>query len=446
MSVTNGSSGKTLSVVIKESEHAMCKAGYKSSTIRDHTRFWSDFHDFAGQRGQHTMTNELLEDWLSAKGYPVEGWPYPKPDRLSRMLSALRILVLVHEFGKIAPSHIASNRFRLALPTESSPVSWLWPATGHVSLACRIDSLPDSFREALRCYEQDCRERGCSPATLKNVRLYLPRFLTFLSEQGINSLEQVIPSCISEYVVSLREYAPGSVAQFVGHARCLLRFLYHRGMIPNDLSSAVPSCPIRNYRNIPTVWTPEETEQLLAQVDRGSPRGKRDYAILLLAAHLGMRVGDIIRLSLDDLKWEHNRIEIVQNKTRQPLVLPLLNEVGWAIIDYLKNARPISEYRRVFLSLAPPFGPFVDFDNLYHIITYYRRKAGIQRFKHQPVGMHTLRHSLATNLLADDTALHIISDVLGHACSESTGVYTKVNLPQLRRCAIDPEVLNHDTN
>lgn len=442
---TSVSSVSSLEALLEMSERAMVAAGYKKSTIYCYRRHWKELLAFArAEMQQDFLNNELIEDWLASKGYAVGCWPLSRPLRLRCILAALRILVAVHEPENTCtgiPSPVLRSADREGVPCFRA----LRPPVGRCKISQRIEMLPVSAQQAFASYEQDCHNRGCRPATIKNVRLYLPRFFHFLADRGVCNFERIAGSHISDYVVSLHDYAPSTVAQYMSYARCMLRFLYRQGLIPVDLSSAVPPSPIRIYRKIPTVWTPEEITLLLAQVDRGSPVGKRDFAILLLAARLGMRVGDIIRLTTDDLKWDQHRIEIVQSKTRQPLVLPLMDEVGWALIDYLKHARPVSPHRRVFLSMRPPFGPFVDFDNLHHIITRYRRKAGIQKFKRQPVGMHALRHSLATNLLSDSASLYTISDVLGHTTIESTEVYTKVSLPQLRCCAIDLEEATDDT-
>ena len=118
--------------------------------------------------------------------------------------------------------------------------------------------------------------------------------------------------------------------------RLFLQFLFMRDILPRDLSTAIPRVRLASNAKVPSVWEPELVERLLAVVDRSSPKGRRDYAILLLAARLGLRLGDIKGLTLDHLHWTTSTIEIVQNKTGEPLVLPLIEEVGTAIIDYLR--------------------------------------------------------------------------------------------------------------
>jgi site-specific recombinase XerD len=420
-------------------EQVLRQAGYCDATIKVHQRSWNALVAYAHSHGQDTMTNELVEDWLAYRGYPVGSWPKPASGILIRLLSALRILVQIHEYGDLLPNRVLNPMFRFAHLTRHFMMRPKHTVIGQSAGERRIAALIPTFRDAVDRYERDCLARGCRSTTIKNMYLYLPRFFQFLMERGLTEVTHITGTDISAYIISLQGYAPGSVAFYSSHARCVLRLLHQQGVLSEDLSRLVPSCPIKNYRKIPTVWTPNDVTRLLAQVNRSSPRGKRDYAILLLAARLGMRVGDIIRLTLDDLRWEHQRIELIQSKTRTPLVLPLLDEVGWALIDYIKYVRPMSEYRQVFLTFTYPYAPFVTYDNLHYIITMYRRKAGIQRFQRQPAGMHTLRHSLATQLLNDDTPLQVIAQVLGHASTDATTGYAKVNLPQLRCCPLDPE-------
>jgi site-specific recombinase XerD len=193
---------------------------------------------------------------------------------------------------------------------------------------------------------------------------------------------------------------------------------------------------------LPSVWRSADVEALLAAVDRGSPKGKRDYAILVLACRLGMRVSDIRGLCLEHLHWREGRIEMAQTKTGAPLVLPLSEEVGAALIDYLQHGRPVTHHREVFLRLKAPVEPFGNNDNLHHILTFYRQRAGIALPAQARKGLHSLRHTLATRLLEAGTALETIAGILGHLSPESTQIYAKVDIETLRRAALDPEVLH----
>src|SRR5437762_6470606 len=155
-----------------------------------------------------------------------------------------------------------------------------------------------------------------------------------------------------------------------------------------------------------------------------------------------MRVGYNRTLKLDQLHWEDSTIEITQSKTGTPLRLPLTNEVGEALIDYLKSARPQTAHREVFLKANPPFDPFRG-NNLHHIVTYWRLLGGIRFRTVQKRGFHSLRHTLATRLLEKDTPLTTIAEILGHSSLESTRIYAKADVEALRTVALDPEEVTH---
>ena len=178
---------------------------------------------------------------------------------------------------------------------------------------------------------------------------------------------------------------------------------------------------------------------MLSCVDRKSPMGKRDYAILMLAAKLGLRTSDIRNLTPQNIDWEKHEIRITQIKTGEPLILPLPTDVGWAIIDYLKNARPQVDEKRIFLQIIAPYDVLQNLDN---VLIRYMRRAGIsyKRLKHH--GLHTLRHSLATHMLEQQIPITTIQSVLGHVNAQTTMRYTAIDVNQLKQCAL--EVLSYD--
>jgi integrase len=216
-----------------------------------------------------------------------------------------------------------------------------------------------------------------------------------------------------------------------------------RGILHRDLSEDLPKIHVPRDAAIPSVWDQELLIRLLAAVDRTSAKGKRDYAVLLLACRLGLRAGDIRTLKLDQLHWNDSTIEVTQSKTGTPLILPLTNEVGEALIDYLKSGRPATTHREVFLKVNPPFDPFAADSNLHHIVSYWRRLAGVQFRTARKRGLHSLRHTLATRLLQKGTPLPTIAEILGHTSLESTRIYAKADVESLRSVALDPEEVSH---
>lgn len=304
--------------------------------------------------------------------------------------------------------------------------------------------VPPLMTKPLRDYEQYCRDRlHLRPTTLRERMREIAIFADFLRSRDITILDQMQPADLSAFVTSLHRLAAKSVSRIVSDVRSFLQFLLLRGILQRDLSHVLPKIRVPRDATIPSVWDPQLVVRLLNVVDRSSPKGKRDYAILLLACRLGLRLGDIRALTLDDLKWEAATIEITQSKTLAPLCLPLTEEVGEALIDYLKSGRPQTDQREVFLTLTPPFLPFSENNNLYYIVTYWRQLAGIRFRTKQRHGLHSLRHTLATKLLREQTPFHVISEILGHATTASTLIYAKADVEALRGAALNIEEVRH---
>jgi site-specific recombinase XerD len=305
-----------------------------------------------------------------------------------------------------------------------------------------IHLLP-AMQNILHDYERYCKDRlHLRPSTLHRRTTELTIFLDFLHSRKARTLNQIQALDLSEFVSCRDHLQPKTVSRIVSDVRSFLRFLTMRGILHKDLSAELPKIRVPKDATIPSVWDHELIVRLLGAIDRSSAKGKRDYAILLLACRLGLRAGDIRTLKLDHLRWEDSTIEITQAKTGTPLSLPLTNEVGEALIDYLKSGRPQSAHREVFLKVKPPFDPFTG-NNLHHIVTYWRLLAGITFRSSQKRGIHSLRHTLATRLLEKGTPITTIAEILGHTSLESTRIYAKADVEALRGVALDPEAVNH---
>jgi integrase len=317
---------------------------------------------------------------------------------------------------------------------------------GIVRFVVEISGLrvPSAMQKPFRDYEQFARERcHLRPSSLRERMHAIAVFLDFLGSRGVTALDQLRADDIGAFITSRSRWKPKTIAHVASHLRLYLKFLFLRNILPRDFSAAIPTIRVARHDTVPSVWDQELVAKLLAVVDRSSPKGQRDYAILLLAARLGMRLGDIRTLRLDDLNWAAATIEIAQAKTGAPLVLPMSEEVGMALIDYLKSGRPSSTHREVFLNLTPPFEPFSERNHLYKIVTHWRELAGIEFRTQQRRGLHSLRHTLATRLLREETPFHIISEVLGHTSPASTFIYAKADVETLRCAALNTEEMHH---
>jgi site-specific recombinase XerD len=295
------------------------------------------------------------------------------------------------------------------------------------------------FAEALEGYQKVCVQRNYSEQGMR-TRIYRVRlFIDYLDDCGLASLSLLTAQHLSDYTRTIAGYHKKSISAILTTLRSFLKFLYLKGYHEKDLSDDVPKLKQPYYPKIPSAWKPEDVKRVLEAVDRGNPNGKRDYAILLMVARLGIRVQDIKEIRLTNLNWAAKSIEIVQHKTKRSMSYPILDDIGWAIIDYLKNGRPRTESPHLFVRHNAPFQTFGRYANLHNIIAKYTRLAGIKLRPGAAQGMHSLRHTLASVLLEQETPLPVISEILGHMSTMSTSVYLKIDLEGLRKCALDPD-------
>lgn len=301
------------------------------------------------------------------------------------------------------------------------------------------------FAEALEGYQKECVQRNYSEQGMR-TRIYRVRlFIDYLDDCGLASLSILTAQHLSNYTRTIAGYHKKSISAILTTLRSFLKFLYLKGYHEKDLSDDVPQIKQPHCPKIPSAWKPEDVKRVLDAVDRGNPTGKRDYAILLMVVRLGIRVQDIKEIRLTNLNWAARSIEIVQHKTKRTVSYPILNDIGWAIIDYLKNGRPQTESPHLFVRHHAPFETFGPHANLHNIIAKYTRLAGIKLRTGAAQGMHSLRHTLASVLLEQETPLPVISEILGHMSTMSTSVYLKIDLEGLRKCALDPdEVFQYD--
>ncbi len=299
-------------------------------------------------------------------------------------------------------------------------------------------SYPPQFQASFQGYIDSKRKAGSSKDTLQAYDIYLKRFAEYLDSLGVSNIQDIDESMILGFTKTFVRYSPSVIHNTLCSLRTFLHYLFDKEFLSKDLAYIVPHDGYRQKTKVPSAYSKKDVERLLKSIDRGNPKGKRDYAIILIAAKLGLRAQDICDLSFSNLKWESNTIELHQEKTGKPVILPLLEEVGLAIIDYLKYARPACDSTSViFLRLIPPIGK-LEAPTLHSIVTQHMRTAGISIANGKKHGPHALRHSLASALLEENIPLPVISEVLGHTNTESTSVYLKIDINQLRKCSLEP--------
>jgi integrase len=300
-----------------------------------------------------------------------------------------------------------------------------------------VSKLNGEQTEVLTAFQAWLRADGCAVSTVRAYGTVAGEFLAFIGCRG--GLAALDGAVIGVFVQTLAGYQPKTVEHKLCAVRSLLRFAAASGLTDRGVLETVPAARSTRQARVPSVWDPVDVARVLEAIDRGNPSGKRDYAIVLLICRLGLRAVDVKRLEFADLDWPGNRLSVVQAKTGRRVWLPLLKDVGWAIIDYVRDGRPQSDCPEVFLRHTAPIGPFSDQDHLHQILVKHARVARVSLSEQRRHGMHSLRHTLATRLMEDGTPVEQIADILGHQSVESTGVYLKSSLGLLARCALDPD-------
>jgi site-specific recombinase XerD len=267
----------------------------------------------------------------------------------------------------------------------------------------------------------------------RTMRLYITALSHFTVRMHQDRVcpEKLDNAAISRFVASLQNtqlYVCGPVRRF-------LSYLFEINLTKTDLSIPLFSIKCHRAEKLPSVYNAEEIRKMDASIEKSGTVGKRDYAIFLLASRLGLRASDICSLQFCNLDWDRNVINLVQCKTKKEIELPLLAVIGDAIIDYIRNSRPKSESKTIFLTANVPYTT-ISVPGLSSIVSHIIYKAGIDT-KTRHHGAHCLRHSLATQLMEQGTTLPVISDTLGHSNSQSTMIYLGVDINGLLRCSLD---------
>jgi len=393
--------------LINETRKYLQSLNYTKDTIRHLNKCWSNLNEFAKTEDVTHFTKEFGERFLWEK-YQI--MPYGNTfSRYKRhMRRSINILSDFQSFGIVLK--------RQPLKRHQ------WPSEYH--------DICEKFLNTIVIGR-------LSKGTQRQYRAQLERFTSYLIRNNVTSITCITADTIDGYFTTYIGYKKTTIAYACYVLKTLFRYALTNDYIKNDLVDQVPIIKIDKRSNLPSVFTRDEIGRLLKTVDRANPKGKRDYAVLLLAVHYGMRVGEIVTLKLDNLDFERKKITYVQNKTGNLMTLDMLENVGWAIIDYLKNARPKTNCTNVFVRMIAPYNAFGDFNNLGYIMKKYLTRAGIKQTNDKHYGMHTIRHSFASNLLEQGNSLQTISEALGHLELNSTMVYTKIDLKMLKLIVLE---------
>jgi integrase/recombinase XerD len=305
------------------------------------------------------------------------------------------------------------------------------------STPCR-HTTPDPDGPLLAAYLDHLRHvRGLEPKTCEGLLTAARRILTWLHD---HLPDQPLAAMTGEHVLGLIQYLLSlsandyTRASTTSHVRTFLRFLQWSELNSQDLARLVPRTPCWRLAHLPPRLPWEDIRRAIDAIDVTMPSGMRDRALLLLLATTGLRNKELRLLELQDIHWRTAEVFVRRTKGKRDRVVPLLDEAGAALADYVLYARPKIANPRVFLSYAPPARPFKCPASISRIVRSRLERSGIELSG--AAGAHLLRHSLATQLVRQRRPINEVADLLGHRSIDTTAIYVKVALPQLTDVAL----------
>ena len=394
-----------------EFENKLIELGYSDDSMSRYRQVFKEFSEYSKDYNysQSLGTNFLVEKFKIMGGFVTTGEHSKKEMYYFRVI---RSLAEYYNFGIL---------FR----RKDFKGEIIWPKP---------------FKEVTENFIKFKVEYGCYPRYVTKVKSVITDLIIFLDAAHVHELNDVTSELLSRFINSFVGFMPSTIAWKITILRQYFKYAYLNKYITHPIEQYLPHTPQRAHLRLPTVWTQEQIEKLLNGVDISNPIGKRDYAMMLIAARLGMRIGDIRNLKLSDIDWDNKKISIIQNKTKNPLTVPLPNDVGWAIIDYLKNGRPITKCENIFVVHTFPYMGKPIQGTLRENFSKALKRANIPVENCKRCGWHSLRHSLASNLLQNGAEISVISDILGHSDPKIVKHYIKVNIDGLKKCALEVEV------
>ncbi|MGI0128804.1 MAG: tyrosine-type recombinase/integrase [Thermoplasmata archaeon] len=278
------------------------------------------------------------------------------------------------------------------------------------------------------------RHRGIGEATIRQHRLHVGRFLRQI-DNGPEAMHRLTARDLDQFIVECgRWMSRRSISRPTAALRGFLRFLHMSGQTDRDLSPQVAIPRVYALETVPRALVWSDVQKLLASPDRSNAAGRRDYAILMLLAVYGLRAGEVAALALQDIDWRRSQLRINRSKGGAPSWYPLHSEVGESIIEYLRRGRPATSFQQIFVTHSAPVRPFPRSSPISNVVMRHLRRAGIDS---PHWGSHTIRHSRAVHLLQQGFSLNAIGELLGHRHQQSSFIYAKAALDDLRSVGLE---------
>lgn len=383
----------TLAAYWNDFVEEMEKRGYRRYTTYRSVEVSLALSEYAARQGVRSaaaLLDDVVARYLRRRGTPRDAQRHVR-----------HILDFLRERGALRP------------PSSQQPVA--------------LPPLVDEYTRFLR------EHRGTCERTIAAHRAHVAGFLQSLGAAGsVTGMACLPPASVHAFVMTRSaELTRASRKRLCAALRMFFRFLLLAGYATEDMASWVPVIPSYKLDRLPRAIAWKDIQKILAVVNRKTAIGRRDYALFLMLATYGIRIGQLCAMTLDDIDWPRQTIKVRAAKGGRDTVLPLRRSVSQALLAYFRGGRPRGRHREIFLRVQAPIGPLSG--NVTAQIRPYARRAGVE----PPYGPHAWRHACATRMLASGHPLKTIRDILGHTSIESTFIYTKVDVDTVRNAALE---------
>ncbi len=381
--------------------------GFSISTMDEYLRIWNKFIYWKSTNSFVYNEKDYIDFLLDYYKFDVNSYTNKSRSLYQQLMRSKRIL---DDF----------DTYKIFMQKRSLPSSLYsdYPSNWNVVLDNYLD------------YLKNVRQNSNNSIIIK--KRYLINLLSYFYKNGLNELDNFSKTFVVDFINKTIDKGNISKRRNFYVLRDFLNYLFIEDIILEDLSCYIPKIKKSRKRKLPTYLKTENIEQLLESIPKERKIDIRNYTIILIAARLGLRISDILNIKLKDIDWKNYKLNVIQPKTNNLNILPLSKEVGWAIINYIKNSRPKCNNEYLFVKMKYPFEKMEQFNNFNKYFEKCNLEENIKK------GIHNLRHSFATNMLDNDIPIHIISSVLGHSDTNTTSsTYIKIDTKNLKKVCLE---------